>query len=433
MALLFRGARVVDPGAGLDAVLDVVVRDGLVVGIGEDLSIPKGETIECSGKVLVPGLVDIHCHVRQPGREDEETVESASRAAAKGGFTAICSMPNTSPVLDTGALVRETVQAAEARAVVPVHPFGAITAGQKGAALAEMGDMAEAGAAGFTDDGRWVADTGLMRLAMDYAKQFGTVVASHCEDAALVAGGVVNEGRVSTLLGLPGWPAAAEEAAVARDIRLAELTRCPLHLQHLSTARSLALVREAKARGVRVTCEVTPHHLLLDEEALLERPFDTNLKMNPPLRTAEDRKALLEGLRDGTVDAVATDHAPHAAHEKELEFELAPFGTTGLETALAMLNTHLVAKGLLDWPDLVRLLCHGPRSVVPRLAERALEQGAVADLTVFDPEAKVEVAADRFESRSANSAFLGMKLLGKATEVLVAGRYALKNGKVCDR
>lgn len=429
MALLLRGGRVVDPQTGLDAVLDIVVRDGRIVEVGEGLEIPKGEVIECAEKIVVPGLVDVHTHLREPGREDEETVESGTRAAAHGGFTAVCAMPNTSPVCDEGAAVRFLVERAVERGVVRVHPIGACTVGQKGEALAEIGDMVAEGAVGFSDDGRGVQDAGTMRRVMDYAKQFGTTVISHCEDEALVGKGVVNEGVVSTRLGLPGWPAAAEEVAVARDIRLAELTGCRLHLAHVSTAGSVELVRAAKARGLaHVTAEATPHHLFLDEDALTPL-YDTNLKMNPPLRTATDREALVAGLLDGTIDCIATDHAPHAAHEKALEFELAPFGTTGLETALPLVVTNLVQPGLMDWPALVVVMAVAPRAALG-LPPVRFEAGAVADITVIDPEAKVEVSPEWFESNSANSAFVGGKLLGKATEVLVEGRFALRNGKV---
>lgn len=428
MALLLRGGRVVDPAVGLDTVADVVIRDGRIVEIGPDLTIPKGITIECAEKVVVPGLVDIHTHLREPGFEYKEDVASGTRAAAHGGFTAVCAMPNTKPVTDTGSAVRFLVERAAAVAIVRVYPIGAITAGSRGEALSEMGDMLAEGAVAFSDDGRAVGTAGMMRLAMDYAKQFDATVVSHCEDASLVGVGVVNEGAVSTRLGLAGVPDAAEEVMVARDIMLAELTGCRLHLAHLSTAGSVELVRAAKGRGVRVTCEVTPHHLFLDEDAL-STSYDTNLKMNPPLRTAVDREALVAALGDGTIDAIATDHAPHARHEKALEFELAPFGTTGLESALPLVVTHLIGKDLLGWADLVRLMAHGPRAAIGLPSVR-LEPGAVADITVIDPEAKVELTGDFFESKSVNSAFIGATLLGKASEVLVEGQFALRNGKV---
>ncbi|HZL05857.1 MAG TPA: dihydroorotase [Coriobacteriia bacterium] len=427
MALLLKNCRVVDPATGLDEVADIIIRDGVIEEIGHDLTIPKGETFDATEKVVLPGLVDIHTHLREPGREDEETVESGTAAAAHGGFTAVCAMPNTLPVCDTGSNVRFLIERAVAEGHVRVYPIGAVTKGQAGAQLAEIGDMLAEGAVAFSDDGHGVQSGGMTRTAMDYMKAFGATYISHCEDESLSAGGVVNEGVVSTRLGLPGWPDVAEETIVARDIAIAELTGSRLHLAHLSTAGSVALVREAKARGLKVTCEVTPHHAFLDEDALIG--YDTNLKMNPPLRTPEDREALIEGLLDGTVDCIATDHAPHAPHEKELEFELAPFGTTGLETALSLVNTHLVATKRLGWAEVANVMCHNPRAALGLPAVR-IEPGAVADLTIVDPEARVEVTHDWFASKSRNSAFLGQKLLGKASAVLVGGYFALKNGKV---
>jgi dihydroorotase len=427
VALLLRGGRVVDAAAGLDAVLDVVVEDGLIVGVGEDLTIGKGETIDCAEKVVLPGLADVHVHLREPGREYKETIASGTRAAAHGGFTAVACMPNTEPVCDSGSKVRFIVERAAATGAVRVYPIGAITAGQAGEQLAEIGDMLTEGAIAFSDDGKGIQSAGMTRVAMDYIKRFGATLVAHCEDESLAGHGVVNEGVISTRMGLPGIPAAAEETHVARDIALAELTGCRLHLAHLSTVGSITLVRDAKARGVRVTCEVTPHHLFLDEDAVVT--YDTNLKMNPPLRSASDREALVAGLLDGTVDCIATDHAPHAPHEKDLEFELAPFGTTGLETALPLVITNLVAPGVLGWAEVTNVMCHGPRAALG-LPEVRLEAGFPADITIVDPEARVEVSADWFASRSRNSAFLGRSLLGKASDVLVGGAWVLRNGKV---
>jgi dihydroorotase len=429
VALLLKGGRVVDPAVGLDAVLDIVVRDGVIVEVGKDLTIPKGQTIDCAEKIVLPGLVDAHVHLREPGKEYKETIATGTRAAAHGGFTAVCAMPNTDPVCDAGPKVCFVLERAQAEGVVRVHPIGAVTKGQAGEQLAEIGDMVAEGAVAFSDDGHGVQSAGMTRIAMDYIKRFGSTLVAHCEDESLAAGGVVNEGVVSTRMGLPGIPAAAEETMVARDIALSELTGCRLHLAHLSTAGSVALVRAAKKRGLPVTCEVTPHHLFLDEDALVR--YDTNLKMNPPLRSAADREALVKGVLDGTVDCIATDHAPHAPHEKELEFELAPFGTTGLETALPLVNTHLVATGKIGWAEVARLLCHGPRSALG-LSDMRLEAGFPADITVVDPEARVEVTPEWFVSKSRNSAFLEASLLGKASEVLVGGQWALRNGKVVD-
>lgn len=427
MALLLKGGRVVDAAAELDAVLDVLVEDGVITGVGEELEAPGAEVIDCTEKVILPGLADIHVHLREPGQEYKETIASGTRAAAHGGFTAVACMPNTKPVCDSGSRVRFIVERAAAEGVVRVYPIGAITAGQAGEQLAEIGDMVAEGAVAFSDDGHGVQSAGMTRVAMDYIKGFNAPLIAHCEDESLAGDGVVNEGVVSTRMGLPGIPAAAEETMVARDIALAELTGCRLHLAHLSTARSLELVREAKARGLAVTCEVTPHHLFLDEDDLVS--YDTNLKMNPPLRTTADREALVEGLLDGTVDCIATDHAPHAVHEKELEFELAPNGTTGLETALSLVNTHLIATGVLDWAAVTRLMCHNPRAAA-NLPEMRLEAGFPADITIVDPEARVEVSAEWFVSRSRNSAFLGHSLLGRASDVLVGGTWVVRKGKV---
>jgi len=430
VALLLRGGRVVDPAVGLDRVADVVIDDGRIVEIGDNLSIEDGTIIECAEKIVVPGLVDVHVHLREPGYEYKEDIESGTRAAAHGGFTAVACMPNTNPICDEGSAVRFVVERAAERGKVRVHPIGALTVGLKGEALAEMGDMLCAGAVAFSDDGKGVQDTGMMRLVMDYARQFDAVVVAHSEDEALVGKGVVNEGVISTRLGLPGCPAAAEDIMIMRDIRLAELTGCRLHVAHISTAGSVELVRAAKAKGIRVTAEVTPHHLFLDEDAV-SAEYDTNLKMNPPLRAASDADAMLAGLLDGTIDCIATDHAPHAAHEKALEFEIAPFGSTGLETALSLVITNVVAKKLADWSDVVRWMAINPRAALG-LEPVRLEAGGVADITVIDPEARVEVTPEFFESKSANSAFLRATLLGKASEVFVGGRIALRNGKVVD-
>jgi len=428
VALLLRNGRVVDPATGMDEVCDIIVRDGVIAEIGHDLKTEKGETVDLSEKVVLPGLVDVHVHLREPGREDEETVYSGTRAAAHGGFTALCAMPNTEPVPDEGSSIRFLVERAREHGAVRVYPVGAISIRQEGRALAEIGDMVGEGAVAVTDDGHSVPDAGMVRLAMDYTRAFDVPLVAHCEDDSLVGKGVVNEGVVSTRLGLAGWPAAAEEIGVARELRLAGLTGCRLHLQHLSTAGSIELVRAAKAKGVPVTCEVTPHHLFLTEDDITEA-YETSLKMNPPLRTAEDAAALLAGLQDGTVDCIATDHAPHAPHEKALEFELAPVGTTGLETALPLVITNLVAKKKASWADIANWMSHGPRAALG-LPDVRLEVGAVADFTVVDPEAMVDVSTEWFCSKSRNSAFLGAKLLGKASEVLVGGYFALRNGKV---
>lgn len=430
MALLLKGAHVIDPAVGLDDVCDIVVRDGVIVEVGHDLSIPKGITRELAGKIVIPGLVDMHTHLREPGYEYKETIESGTRAAARGGFTGVCPMPNTDPVCDTGSCVRFIVERAAERGKARVYPIGAISVGLKGETLAEIGDMVSEGAVAFSDDGRGVQDAGMMRRAMDYTKMFGKTIISHCEVEDLVGGGVVNEGVVSTRLGMAGWPAAGEEIQIARDIALAELTGCHLHIAHITTAGGVELIREAKAKGIAVTCEVMPHHLFLNEDDLTAH-YDTAFKMNPPLRTKADCEALIEGLLDGTVDAIATDHAPHAPHEKALEFEVAPFGTTGLETALPLVLTNLVSTGRMSYDRLIEVMAHNPRAILG-LAPVHIEAGTIADLTVIDPNDSFTVNIDDFESKSVNSAFIGTKLIGRAFDVYVGGYASLESGKVVD-
>ncbi|MCL2529697.1 MAG: dihydroorotase, partial [Coriobacteriia bacterium] len=347
MALLLKNLRCIDPSAGLDEVTNIAIKDGKITKIGPNASIDKGETRDMSGKIALPGLIDMHVHLRDPGLEYKEDLASGGRAAAAGGFTAVLAMPNTSPTISDASLVAHVLEKAQRVTKTRVHVAGSLTRGLKGESLSEIGDMYSRGAVAFTDDGRGVQDNGILRLAMDYCKQFGVTILSHCQDETLAGKGVVNEGVVSTRLGLTGWPAVAEELPIARDIALAELTGCAVHIQHLSTARGVELVQAAKERGLPLTCEVAPHHLFCSEDDL-DTNYNTSLKMNPPLRTREDNEALQAALIAGVIDCVATDHAPHAAHEKSLEFELAPFGTTGLETALSLVLHYLVRPGLLS-------------------------------------------------------------------------------------
>lgn len=430
MALLLKNARCVDPAVKLDKNCDILIRDGVIVELGIPGTIPllKGEEIDLTGKILVPGLVDLHVHLRDPGQEYKEDIRSGGRAAAKGGFTAVVAMPNTKPICDTGSKVRYVIEKAREVSRTRILPSGSLSHGLQGEALSEMGDMVKAGAVAFTDDGRGVQDAGMMRRAMDYAKLFGKPVMSHCQVEGLVGKGVVNEGLVSTRLGMASWPAAGEEIQIARDIALCELTGAQLHIQHITTARGVKLVAEAKLRGLPVSCEVTPHHLFLCEEDIDEK-YDTNLKMNPPLRTREDMFALQEALISGAIDCIATDHAPHAEHEKAFEFEAAPFGTTGLETALSLVFTELVASGRLELATLVERMAHAPRRILG-FAPVRLEAGSIADLTVIDPETTYEVRADDFESKSKNSAFIGRSLKGRASHVFVGGHASLADGKV---
>lgn len=429
MDFLLKNAHVVDPAAGLDACLDVKICGTRIAEVGESLSADGFEVIDLTGKYLVPGLIDMHVHLREPGFEHKSTIESETRAAVKGGFTGVCSMPNTDPVTDNGTVV-EYVKSVAARAGhCHVYPAGACTKGLKGEIIAEMGDMVAHGAVAFTDDGRGVQGAGMMRRCMDYGKMFDKTFLSHCQDEDLVGDGQVNEGVVSTRLGLLGWPAEGEELQIERDIALARLTGAKLHIQHITTARGLDMVRAAKAEGLPVTCEATPHHLFLCEDAL-DGTYDTRLKMNPPLRTAADAAALVAGVIDGSVDVIATDHAPHAAWEKAREFELAPFGTTGIECALGLVLTNLVHTGSMGYARLVELMAIKPREILG-LDSVSIAEGSPADITVFNPEDRWTVGADGYESKADNCAFDGAELVGRATDVFVGGVRALANGQVC--
>ena len=429
MALLLKNLRAVDPQVGLDSICDILIDEGRIAQVAQDIAAGEGvEVRDMSGKVCVPGLVDAHVHLREPGQEHKEDIESGTRAAARGGISAVCCMPNTKPTIDNADTVEYVLSRARAVGRCRVHVAGACTQGLKGEVLSEMGDMVAHGAVAFTDDGRGVQDSGMMRIVMDYAKQFDRPVMSHCQDEGLVGAGQINEGEVSTVLGLQGWPAAGEELQIQRDIELSRLTGTPLHVQHISTRRGLDMVRRAKAEGLKVSCEVTPHHLFLNENAITSS-YDTNLKVNPPLRTPDDNDALLEGLFDGSIDCIVTDHAPHAAWEKDVEFELAPFGMTGLETSLALMLTQLVGPGSLPLARLVELMAVNPRRILG-LERVALEEGCPADLTIFDPDEEWVVEADAFESRSANSGFLGARLKGRATDCYVGGQAMLLDGSV---
>ncbi len=420
MALILKGVRAIDPQVDLDSVCDVLIEDGKIAQIGENLSIPGAEVRNMTGKVLVPGLVDIHVHLREPGYEFKEDIHSGTRAAAHGGFTAVCAMPNTLPVTDTALAVEYTKARAKEVGACRVYISGACTKGLKGESLAEMGDMAAHGAVAFTDDGRGVQGAGMMRRVMDYAAQFNRVVMSHCQDEDLVGTGQVNEGVVSTRLGVAGWPAEGEELQIQRDIALSRLTNCPLHIQHISTKRGLNAVRAAKAEGLKVTCEATPHHLFLDED-MIGVDYNTNFKVNPPLRTKSDCKVLIEGVIDGSVDVIVTDHAPHAAYEKDREFELAPFGMTGIETSVGLILTNLVNPGVITWQRMVELMAVAPREIL-RVEPVTLAAGSVADVTIIDPNLAWTVTEQDFQSKATNSAFIGANLVGRATDVYVGGQ-----------
>ena len=428
MALLLKNLHLVDPHADINEVCDVVIRDGRFVEFGKDLSIPKGVEFDCSGKVGIPSLVDMHGHLREPGYEYKETIESGARSALKGGYSDICCMPNTLPVADTSAVIKAIIKKAEAQDYCRVHPFGAITVGLEGSQLTEMADLLDAGAIAFSDDGKGVQSAKMMRTAFDYAKMFDALLVAHSEDESLAGKGCVHEGKASTLLGLPGQPGESETVAVLRDIALAELTGGRLHIAHVSSRHTVEAIRQAKARGVAITAEVTPHHLFLSEENL-DTSYNTNLKVNPPLRSEQDRAALVEGLLDGTLDVVATDHASHASEEKECEFELAAFGSIGYETALPLVLTNLVNTEKMSYERLVEVMSHKPREILG-LPPRVCEVGAQADLTLFDPAKNQTFEVGSFTSHAQNSAFIGQPLTGAITDVIINGYHKLQDGKV---
>jgi dihydroorotase len=420
-SLVVRGARLLDPAQAIDARLDVRVDGGVVAAVGEHLETNEHRVIEGEGLVLAPAFVDPHVHLRTPGREDEETIASGTAAAAAGGFCAIFAMPNTEPVVDSAAVLGALIEQARADAVVPVGFLAAISKGLAGAELTEMAELAEAGAAAFSDDGRPVVAAGLMRRALQYSSITSRPLALHCEEPTLSRDGQVHEGPVSAELGFAGYPSVAESLMVERDLALAAYEERPIHLLHLSARESVDALEAAQARGVTATAEVTPHHLCLTDEAV--RSLDPNLKMNPPLRADEDRRRLIEALRQGTIGAVATDHAPHARHEKDVPFEAAPFGVTGLETAFAALNTYLVEPGLVSLQTLIERMSAGAARVYglepPRIAV-----GAPANLVLLDPGARWQVTEPGFRSRSQNSWLLGQELNGRVLLTVADGRVA---------
>ena len=420
--LLLQGGRVVDPTTGLDRVVDLLVVGGVIQRMGDVKAKGfDGRVVDCQEKVVVPGLLDMHVHFREPGREDAETIASGCRAAMAGGFTGACPMPNTQPPIDSRGQV-EFVRELSGGGLVDVYPIAAVTKGRAGEELTEMGELVDAGAVGFSDDGTPVARAGLLRRALEYAKMFGRPIIDHCEDLSLSGDGVMHEGFVSTVLGLGGIPSLSEEVCVARDLLVAEYMGGPLHVAHVSTGGTVRLIREAKARGVKVTAETCPHYLVLKDEAV--RGFDTNTKMKPPLRTAEDQQALLEGLKDGTLDVIASDHAPHPVEEKETEYDAAAFGIVGLETAVGLVMTHLVGKGVLTLEQMVGKMAVSPRRILG-LPENRVEKGQPANLTILDPARKWTVDKNRFLSKSRNTPFDGWKMKGGCFGVLNNGQLFL--------
>ncbi len=423
--LLLKGGRVVDPAQGIDETADLLLEDGLIVGRGNDIAAEGAEVVDVTGKVVAPGFVDMHVHLREPGHEYKETVATGTAAAAAGGFTGVACMPNTDPVNDQRAVTELIIERADEAGAVPVYPIGCVSVGQKGEALAEIGELVAGGCVAVSDDGYPVATAELMRRALEYTRMFDIPVIEHCEDMSLTRKAPMNEGAVSTALGFKGHPTAAEDIIVARDIVLAELTRGMLHCAHISSAGSLRLIRDAKARGVNVTCEVTPHHFALTDEAV--RSFDTNTKMNPPLRGQADVDAVIEALADGTVDAIATDHAPHHADEKALEFDYAPFGIVGLETAVPLACDTLLRGGHVSLQRFIELMSVNPARIL-RLDAGDLSDGAIANVTVLDLEHTASVDASTFLSASRNTPFHGWELTGWPALTVVAGEIVWRAG-----
>jgi len=418
MNLLIKGGRVIDPSQNIDEVCDVLVEKGVVKGIGKGLSASAGvKTIDASGRYVVPGLIDMHVHLRDPGLEYKEDIVSGTKAAAAGGFTSVCCMPNTKPCIDNKAVVSYIINKAKSEGFCNVFPVGNITYGMNGERMAEMGELKEAGCVAVSDDGKPVKNSELMMRSLQYAKGIGIMVISHAEELDLVGAGVMNEGFTSTELGLKGIPRVAEDIATAREVMLAEYTGTPVHIAHVSTKGAVRIIREAKARGVNVTCETAPHYFTLTDDAV--RGYNTNAKMNPPLREADDVVAIKEGLKDGTIDAIATDHAPHHLDEKDVEFNEAMNGIIGLETSLP-LSLKLVEDGVLTIGQLIEKMSCNPSNILG-LSRGTLKSGSVADITIIDPAAEWTVEREKLASKSKNSPFLGWKVKGAASATILAG------------
>ncbi len=425
MNLLIKSGRVIDPTQQIDEVLDVLVVDGKISELGKALKPANGcEVVDATGFLVTPGLIDMHVHLRDPGLEYKEDIESGTRAAAAGGFTSIACMPNTKPVNDNKAVTSYILNRAKTDGLVNVFPIGAITQGSKGEHLAEMGDLKEAGCVAVSDDGKPVVNSELMRRALEYARGMNIILISHSEDPSLVGEGVMNEGFTSTELGLKGITRVAEDAAVARDVFLAEFSNSPIHIAHVSTKGAVAVIRDAKTRGVKVTCETAPHYFTLTDDAV--RGYNTNAKMNPPLREDADVRAIKDGLRDGTIDAIATDHAPHHSDEKDLEFNLALNGIIGLETALPI-SMKLVEEKILDMRALIEKMSLNPAKILG-IDRGTLKVGAVADLTVMDPDAEWIYTEENIYSKSKNSPFIGEQMKGQVVYTIVGGKIVYKRG-----
>ena len=427
MRLLLKGGRVIDPSQGLDKVADLLIEKGRIAEIGSIEPKPGDHVEDVTGKVVVPGLIDMHVHLREPGFEHKEDIETGSRAAVAGGFTAIAAMPNTNPVTDDRSVVEFIRRRAEMVGLAKVYPIGALTKGLGEDEMAEIGDMLAGGAVAFSDDAFPIANSGLMRRAMDYCAMFDAPVIVHCEDKSLSDDGYMNEGLLSTILGLKGIPREAEEVSVSRNVMLAKLAGCRLHVAHVSTRGSVEIIRQAKEAGVNVTCETCPQYFSLTEDAV--REYDTNAKINPPLRTADDVAAIKKGLADGTIDVIATDHAPHAIEEKETEFAIAPCGMVGLETAVGLVMTELVRPGILSPASAVQKMTSAPAKILG-LDSGTLQVGKAADITVIDPRAKHEVDPSKFHSKSKNTPLAGRSLIGAVALTIVDGRVVARDNEV---
>ncbi|MFA5113310.1 MAG: dihydroorotase [Candidatus Margulisiibacteriota bacterium] len=425
--LLIKGGRVIDPASGLDGIRDVLLENGKVKAVGSRVTSHGARVIDAKGMLVLPGLIDMHVHLRDPGRPDKETIASGARAAALGGFTTICCMANTDPPIDNPAAVEYVIAKAKAEAIVNVLPIAAVTKGLKGEELAEIGRCRMEGAVAFSDDGHPIMRADVMRRALEYTRQFDAPVIAHCEDSGLSAGGSMNEGVVSTEIGLPGSPSLSEEVMVARDVLLArEYGR--VHVAHVSCARSIKFIRDAKREKAPVTCETCPHYFTLTDEAA--REYDTNAKVNPPLRTRPDRQAVIKGLQDGTIDVIATDHAPHTIDDKNVEFNQAASGMVGLETALGLVLTQLVATKALSLPEAVAKMTANPARILGLAGKGTLRPGADADLIIVDPAGKWTVDPGKFASKSRNTPFAGWQLTGKVVQTIVGGKQIVKDGKL---
>jgi len=425
MRLLIKNGHIVDVKSGLNGINDLLITDGKITEIAPDINEDDCDVVDAEGRYVLPGFVDAHCHLRDPGFEYKEDIESGTRSAAVGGFTSVACMPNTNPVADCEAVIKYILNKAKQEGYVNVYPIGAITKGLKGEELAEIGELKFAGAVAISDDGKPVKSSSLMKKALQYASMFDIAVISHCEDVDLAEDGVMNEGYISTVMGLKGIPAAAEETMVARELILSEYTGVPVHIAHVSTALSVEMIRNAKKRGVRVTCETCPHYFSLTEEAC--EGYNTNAKVNPPLRTAADVEAIKEGLADDTIDIIATDHAPHHQDEKNIEFSLAANGITGFETALPLAITHLVKPGILTVEKLSEKMSLNPAKLLS-INKGTLDIGSSADITIIDTEKIITVDAGKFQSKSKNSPFDGMKLYGSVWGTIVGGKVIVRDG-----